>query len=262
MIGLNRPQQGQANANEPAEIRTLSKHSLYNMLAEQYLLPPLDSKGINRVYLVGVYTNRHYRVPLMDYKRFEAELTPAQMKKTALVNLAYILRKLNALLVEKGQHTLGFPDFVIPEEAWLCKVARFVDRKNLMEFFGASLQELQPVRIDSERVHYGRTLAFQYIFQGNRLLENTKVFNSVREISESYRRIISKRIDLEEINNAQQQMAAKLAEEEGSLKALLVKAATTIIAVANEQFDPEAIYIEGDEQANAGRLQLAEMTRL
>jgi hypothetical protein len=262
MIGLQRPGQGQANANEPAELRTLSKHALYNMLADQFLLPPLDSKGINRIYLVGVYANRNYRVPLMDFKRFEAELTPAQLKKTALVNMGYILRKLNALLRERGESGLGFPEFVIPEEAWLCKVARFVDRKNVMEFFGEALTGIQPITINSERIHHGRTVAFRYIFQGNRLLDNNKVFNAVKDISETYRRIISKRIDLEEMQFAQQTLAGKLAEEEGALKALLVRAATTIIAVANDQFDPEEIYVDGGENANVGRTQLAEMTKL
>lgn len=262
MIGLNRTQPGQAGVNEPPEIRNLNKHSLYNLLADQFLLPPLESRGVNRIYLVGVYTNRNYRVPIMDYKRFEAELTAAQTKKTALVNLGYILRKLNRLLAERGENNLGFADYVVPEEAWLCKIARYVDRKNLMEFFGASLEDLQPVIIPTERVHYGRTLAFRYIFNDNQLIQNSKVFNAVKEISECYRRIISKRIDLEEIHHAQQQMVAKLAEEEGALKALLVKGATTIISTANEQFNPEDIYIEGAEQANAGRVQLAEMTRL
>lgn len=262
MIGLVRPNQGQGGPNEPPEIRNLSKHSLYNLLGEEYFLPPLDSKGVNRAYLVGVYTNRNYRVPLMDYKRFEAELTPAQMKKTALVNLAYILRKLNSLLREKGEHQLGFPDFIVPEESWLCKVARYVDRRNLMEFFSAQVQNFQHPTIESERIHLGRTFAFQFIFNGNNLLQNSKVFNAVKEISETYRRIISKRIDLEEITFARQQCIAKLAEEEGALKGHLVKGATTIISVANEQFNPEDIYVEGAEQGNVGRVQLAEMTRL
>ena len=102
MIGLFRPGQAMENPNEPPAIRGLSKNQLYLLLGETYLLPALDSKGLNRTYLVGVYTNHHFRLNLIDHKRFEAELTPQQVKKTGLVNLAYILRKLNALLQEKG----------------------------------------------------------------------------------------------------------------------------------------------------------------
>ena len=104
------------NSPQPPAIRNLTKNQLYLMLSETYLLPSIESKGINRTYLVGVYTDQNYRLNLLEYKRFEAELTPSQQKKTNLVNLAYILRKLNALLVEENRRPLGFPDFIIPEE--------------------------------------------------------------------------------------------------------------------------------------------------
>lgn len=264
MIGLQRPGQVRLNEDEPIEIRQYNKQQLYFALCQQYLLPPIESKGVNRAYLVGVYTHQHFRVALIEYKRFEAELTPAQLKKTGLVNLMYILRKLNALLVEKGERTLGFPGFIIPEEAWLCKVARFVDRKNVMEFFQVSLQDIQPLEINSDRVHHGRVLAHRYIFANNHLLDNPKVFQTVKDISDSYRKIISKRIDLEEANHARQQLVNRINEEEALLKSLLVRASTTIIGVANDQFDPEAIYIEDNDNGNiqAQRIQLGEMTRL
>jgi len=262
MIGLQRPNQHRGNDNEPPEIREQNKNQLYTTLTNQYLLPPVESKGVNRQWLVGVYTGNNYRVPLLEFKRFEAELTPGQMKKTGLVNLLYILRKLNALLRERGEHTLGFPDFVIPEESWLVKVARFVDRKNVMEFFTVHLVPLRPLVSDSERVHLGRDLAHHFVFNDNALLENPKVYQTVKEISDSYRRIISRRIDMEEINHARHQLALKITEEESQLKSLLVRASTTIIATANENFNPEAIYIEGDDNTNATRIQLADMTRL
>jgi hypothetical protein len=254
MIGLQRPAQQALNNNEPPAIRGLSKHQLYLLLCETYMLPSIDSKGINRTYLVGVYSERNFRVPLLDYKRFEAELTPQQQKKTNLVNL----------LREKGRHPLGFPTFVIPEEAWLCKVARFVDRKNVMEFFGAELEPLQPVTIDSERVHQGRLAAHRYIFHNNNLLDNPRIFSCVKEISESYRKIISRRIDLEDAENTINLLRDRITEEEGQMKSALVKTATTIISIANDNFNPEEIYIEEDDRGNgqAHRQQLGEMTRL
>jgi len=262
MIGLFRPGIIAENNDEPAEIRGLNKNQLYLLLSETYLLPAPDSKGVNRTYLVGVYTNTNYRVNLVEYKRFEAELTPNQQKKVNLVNLAYTLRKLNSLLVESGQRPLGFPNFTIPEETWLTKVARWVDRKNLMEFFQVHIEPLGVPRIDSERVHAGRVEAHRFLFQGNGLLDNHRVYQTVKEISESYRRIISRRIDLEEIELQRNTMRERLTEEEALLKTSLLKASTTIVAIAQNGFNPEDLYIEGEERGLNNRHQLQEVGRL
>jgi hypothetical protein len=265
MIGLNRPglPNAQAAQDEPPAIRNLTKNQLYLLLSETYLLPGIESKGVNRNYLVGVFTDQNYRLNLLEYKRFEAELTPSQQKKTNLVNLAYILRKLNALLVETGRRPLGFPDFIIPEEGWLTKVARYIDRKNVMEFFQAAIDPMGlPLNV-SERVHSNRTAAYEYLFEGNALLENQKVYHSVKDISESYRRIISRRIDLEDLEQQLNAMRARLHDEEAVLKSNIFKSATTIVAIAqHDNFNPDDLYMEGDDRALANRVQLQEVCRL
>ena len=80
MIGLNRPGQlnAQAAQDEPPAIRNLTKNQLYLLLSETYLLPAIDSKGLNRAYLVGVYTDQNYRLNPPWYKPVEARLTPRQ----------------------------------------------------------------------------------------------------------------------------------------------------------------------------------------
>ena len=264
MIGLNRPGQPNAQAaqDEPAAIRNLTKNQLYLLLSETYLLPGIESKGLNRTYLVGVFTDQHFRLNLLEYKRFEAELTSAQQKKTNLVNLAYILRKLNALLAEQGRRPLGFPDFIIPEESWLTKVARFVDRKNVMEFFQAAIDPMGVPNTLSERVHSGRSGAYRFLFEGNALLDNQKVYHSVKDISESYRRIISRRIDLEDLEQQLNGMRVRLHDEEAVLKANIFKSATTIVAIAQQDnFNPDDLYMEGNDRGLANRVQLQEVCR-
>jgi hypothetical protein len=262
MIGLNRPMQAHANPDEPPEVRNLTKSQLYVQLAEVYLLPPPDSRGVNRAYLVGVFTHRHYRLPLLEYKRFAVELTPLQLKKVKLVNLSYTLRKLNALLEEQHAPTLGFAEFTIPEEVWLTKIARFVDRKNVMEFFQASLQPIGQAQFMSERVHGSRTNAHQFVFADNNILENPRVHQSVVEISECYRRIISKRIDIEEMARELQVLRNKLRDEEATQKSALIKSATIIISVAEDNFNPDQLYIEGNENAVNQRLQMVRIQRM
>ena len=140
-------------------------------------------------------------------------------------------------------------------------MARFVDRKNLMEFFQTSIDPVGVPRLLSERVHVGRTQAHQFLFDGNGLLANQKVYYAVKEISDSYRRIISKRIDIEEIEHQRMLMRDKLTEEEASLKSSIVRASTTIVAIAQNNFNPDDLYIEGDERGHANRVQLGEVTR-
>ena len=259
MIGLARPSQ-QANDNEPAVIRGKTKNQLYTMLAEEWFLPSVDSKGVNRQYLVSVFKGEVLRLPLMEIKRFEVELTPMQQKRTGLVNLTYTLSKLNVLLGEMDLKPLGFPQWVVPEEVWLTKIARFIDKKNVMEFFS---QTLEPINIPSnmsERVHDARQAVFKFVFDNNNLMQNHKVYQAVKEISDTYRRIISKTIDLEDLEHQKKEMSIKLSEEEAHLKSSLLRASTTIMAIAEEDFNPDQIYLEGGNQQN--RLKLAEISKL
>ena len=254
MIGLQRPNNARAHEDEPAELRDKSKNQIYALLAEEYFLPSVDSKGVNRTYLVGLYRGDHYRVRALDIKRFELELRPMQQKRVSLVNLAYMYRKLNALLLERGEQQLGFPDHAIPEESWLCKIARYVDRKNVLEFFSQAVQQVAPATCLSENVHIARINAHAFVFEGNQLLDQQTVYQAVKEISESYRRIIGKKIDIEEINRSRLDMLGKLNTEEAHLKAALMKASTTIIAVAEDNFDPDRVFNEDEGERNRGQL--------
>ena len=260
MIGLFRPNHVPDNADEPPACRGKSKHQLHAMLAEEWCLPSPDSKGSNRQFLVNFYQGNCYRVRALDMKRFEVELSPAQQKKTGLVNLAYIYRKLNALLQERGELGLGFPENVIPEEASLTRIARYVDRKNVMEYFQQSLEPLGVPQLPSENVHLARMEAHKFIFDNNQLLNHPKVYGSVKEISDTYRKIISKKIDIEDINRTRLDLIGRLNDDEAQLKASLMKASTTIVAAAQDNFDPDEIYI--DEQGAGARHQLRDITDL
>ena len=54
MIGLNRGDDDDgARAGEPPETMELRKPKLYKMLEGHWLLPPRDSKGVCRTYLIS-----------------------------------------------------------------------------------------------------------------------------------------------------------------------------------------------------------------
>ena len=262
MIGLHRPQNVNQNREaEPVETRKLSKQQLYDTLKDTYLLPGVESKGVNRVYLVQVFTGMVFRLTKQEWKRFDVDLTPRMIKRNNLVNLSYVLRKLNNLMAERGMRPLGFPEFVIPEEKWLTNIVRFIDRKNVLEFFEEAVNPMAQPQCLSEQVHQARVNAHQFVFDGNNILENVHVYKAVKSISETYRRTISRRIDIEELRNNIAQSQVRLQEEEGMLKSSIMEAGTTIVSVARGDFDPESMLSEGDI-GDTQRQELTQITRL
>ena len=129
-----RPETGNRDA-EPAEIRNQTKSQIYESLLEHFYLPPKDSKGVNREYLVRVTTNAALTVPLREIKVFEANLTPAQMKKIPFLNPTEAFGRANLLFTQLGYQPFNFPGQIVPEEKWLLFVIRFLDRPNVLGAF-------------------------------------------------------------------------------------------------------------------------------
>lgn len=98
-----RPQMEQeARLNEPEEIRKLSKKDLHARLANEYYLPAHTTKGVNRTYLVSVFTGAAFRISILEFKRWDAELTPNMKKKQPIICGVDAVAKINQLLTETG----------------------------------------------------------------------------------------------------------------------------------------------------------------
>ena len=123
------------NQDEPEALKSLSKHSLYKMLSADYFLPPRDSRGVSRTYLVGVYTHKYFRVGNIELKKFMAELTPFELKKAVFIIKAETHYKVEQLLRETGKNELGFKSGLIPDDVWLYQMARYIDKYNTADIF-------------------------------------------------------------------------------------------------------------------------------
>lgn len=93
---------------EPKEIRHLSRAKLYKLLQEKYNLPKYGSRAITRSYLVSIYLGNHFRVAHSDIKPLLAKLAPSDFEKASFVTVGEAATKLDSLLKEKGQKSLGF----------------------------------------------------------------------------------------------------------------------------------------------------------
>ena len=119
-----------------------------------------------------------------------------------------------------------------------------------------SIQQVEPVRCASENVHLARMNAHTFVFENNRLLDHPIVFQSVREISECYRKIIGKKIDMEDVQRTRLDLLARLNIEEANLKAAVMKASTTIVAVVQDNLNADIarkLVIQRDTNQNIKR---------
>jgi len=224
------------NPDEPAAIRNKYKIQIYNELNE-YLLPTINSKGVNRAYVVGVYSNQLYRVRAQDIKLFEARLLPQHLKRTPILKYAEIVHKISRILEESDQRPLGFAEGVIPEETWLMRIARYIDQQNVSGIF------LEPVpnalnnnNIMSQRMKTAKENVQNFIFiqaNGRNLLENSQIYGDLRKVWETQKRLngrIQERIDTERLLGVAN---AKIQEETVKLEDCLLKAGMTVFAIGN-----------------------------
>ena len=121
--------------HEGLDTSNLSKNELYELVSSTYLLPPCSSKGLTRNILLQTHRDDIYSLEARTYKKFEVELSKAQLKKVGIMNNALLVRKLNMLHRLRGEKELGFSEFEIPDQNWLYKIARYADQTNLLEFF-------------------------------------------------------------------------------------------------------------------------------
>jgi hypothetical protein len=244
-------EEDEPRANEPAEIRRQTKSNLYDTLAEQFYLPKKNSKGVNRAYLVGVYTQQFFRVELRELKRFQAELTPAQTKKTPLLNLTDLYSKVTSLVVEYGGHPLGFRQGAIPEEAWLLGITRYVDRANLTGAFTRPIPGHVPRICLSQRIKNAQERAKVYLLQGI-APDNAKISSLKLNVWEANKKRINLNKDIGEAERFLDNLRRKLLVEEAELRGKLSEFAKAIIAhISVVENRPELNDIENPESRAA-----------
>jgi hypothetical protein len=248
------------NDDLPPEFRGITKTSLYNGLVNEVLLPPLESKGVNKRYLVRVATNQIFRLNLLDFKRFEITLLPRHWKKQVYLNLGVLFRKLTLLMGERNLPELGFIEQNIPSEEYLIKVCRYIDQENITEAFLESCPNPTIVNSLSRQIHFAKIEAQQFLFGDNPALRSPKVLNMLQEVNDLARRVKNRRAELGDLDRFRQSLQAKILEDEGSLLGSLSNASLCILTIGG-QMEQEAIFIEGDV-ARQNRHNLNEIQRL
>jgi hypothetical protein len=216
--------------DEPPSLKDLSKSKIYKQLAEEYYLPDKSCRAISRDYLVGVHTNKYFKVKLSDFKKFTADLTPRLMERTTHTTNQEMVEKLEALLKEYKHSPLGFKVGLLPDSEWLSLVARLIDPCNAADLFKLPVCKPEEGKeIDSNRVLMAKKAAEKKMLGDNGLLGKREVIVEVRELWESQKRLKSREQELETLKNRGRKLEEKVEKDKQEVEMKLIKTTETVL---------------------------------
>jgi hypothetical protein len=216
--------------DEPPSLKDLSKSKIYRQLTEEYYLPDKNCRAISRDYLVGVYTNKYFRVKISDFKKFTADLTPRMMKRTAHTTNQEMVEKLEALLKEYKLSPLGFKKGSLPDSEWLSLVTRVIDPCNAADLFKLPVCKPEEGKeIDSNRVLMAKKAAEKKMLGDNGLLGKREVMEEMRELWESQKRLKIREQELENLNNRGRELKEKVEKDKQEMEMKLIKTTETVL---------------------------------
>ena len=260
MIGFSQELQLFKNGDEEGQdTKNLDKNELYELVSKDYMLPPVNSKGITREYLLQVKEGDVFRVTHRDHKDFEFTLEKDQQKKVGVVNNALLVRKLNLLLTLHGEKGLGFSEYNLPEQNWLYKVARYIDRTNMLEFFEKAAIPEPPLTEHSNilaQTHHGRIYASEWLFRLEKAKKNKKLWEAFRVLSEKNRNLNSMRVNADILDNELKETQKKILQADTELHDLIGKVSFTYTSIENPNITPELVIAGGDGLTAEMRQQL------
>lgn len=249
MIGFeDEPASERGNQNEDPETRNLDKRELYLMVQHRFYLPPMNSKGCNREYILKVRKGQVFSVATIDLKRFEVELTDSMLKRIGQISNALLIKKLNVLLTSRNEKPLGFDDYDSPDEVssvqktWLYRVARYIDKGNLLEFFEAPVraEEYQAaIKTKIGRVYYGRLKASKFFFRHAEIKNDKTFWSNLREISKKYKVYLAQKLAADKVAAELEKAKAKAHTLEIEMEDLINRASLTYTKVEKPNFRPD-----------------------
>jgi hypothetical protein len=126
----------------------------------------------------------------------------------------------------------------------LFRLARFIDKTNLTEFFESPvLNEPQLTSSSSiiSKVYYGRLKASAYFFRLKEAKSNRKLWDAVKSISDTHRNFISHNLAVESLKRELESAEKKVLEIGNNLDDQISKCAFTYTRIENPAIRPEMI---------------------
>jgi hypothetical protein len=145
-----------------------------------------------------VYRNEVLRLAKIDVLNFWNGLPAQAQATTSFFSAEVAFMKLDALRVEENMPVLGITASNMPDQDWIIKVLRFIDRRNVSSCFGAvapGAAALGPNEaILSRRLAYAQSIAKQRIYMlngANLLATNKLIHDKAQVVWETKRKLLS-----------------------------------------------------------------------
>jgi hypothetical protein len=74
------------------------------------------------------------------------------MLKSSFINVGLLVRRLDVLLQQTGRLPLGFEQTALPDEDWLLRLVRFIDRTNILGAYRRAVRNSQPPDIPASQM--------------------------------------------------------------------------------------------------------------
>lgn len=127
--------------NEPLALRHLTKNQIYTRLSNEFILPAKDSRAVSRAYLCSIHQGTVFRVERHLMLQFEANLQMDELARGPAQNVTLVIERTNGLLRQLQRQQLGFAPGCYPDEGFLFRIVRYIDRTNLLGIFRRAVRE-------------------------------------------------------------------------------------------------------------------------
>lgn len=130
------------------------------------------------------------------------------------------------------------------KQNWLYRIARYIDKTNIIEFFEAAVIQEPPITSRSSPiniVHVGRMKATAYVFRLDEVKKNRKLWDAFRALSDYYRAYQSHKLIIEVLKKDLRDAELKAIEMNKSLDDQISKVAFTFTTLENPSIHADMI---------------------
>jgi len=178
-----------------------------------------------------------------------------------LVFFLPVKAKVEVHLVENDLPPLGYAPHIMPEEQWLTKVARYLDRTNSSAIFLYPIPNAPAPNTLTQRMMRAKAACKEHLFGDPRIRNDKDVIADVESLWQAQKKFVNRRREVEALQAHLDACTAKLNRQNNIVSACLSRAAMTVYKLGTEDNDPESVYVENAAGANV-RVQATQIQRL
>jgi hypothetical protein len=224
------------------------KKTLYSVLADEYFLPPRESRGVTKAYLDKVKDGMVFKVETLTLNRFLAELRPSHLKRSVYTCKFEAYSKIDKLLVEREALRLGFEEGQIPDGTWLYKVARYLDQANLCGLFEVALHPAGEGQTDSEWLYRAQRQAEKVLLTETGLGKRPEIKTCLTDLQQTYKRLISRQAELANLTIYGKLLEKQVETDRESMERQLASTSLVVYQAGKKVSVEEALQSRDDEK--------------